>query len=266
MTLLCDRFYVGDMCTFLGLVKVLKADPEFRIRFDFERECVELESMMMAGVVGIGVRLIKGSGSVFVPSPTSRSDQCTLKVDSQSFLTALAKLNAVSYAYLSLRPDDDAAICIDIYDTTGQCMGTGTVTTLTMDDSGLEFLVTGPQDPSYPYEIIVTNTGAKWCTYIQAAAMETTVRYDHLKHLLIWSTSSVQSNVSLYLAVPPQNSADVQLCLFPSVVGILRTVFQVTQKHATTVSLHEDLPVRIVAELDAHGSFLRVYAGTKDDV
>ena len=264
MTPLHDRFYVGDVPAFLGLVKVLKADPEFRIRFDFGNQCLDLESMMMAGVVGIGVRLYKGAGGIFVESPTSRSDQCTLKVDSQSFLKALATLNTMSYAYLSLRTEDDAAICLDIYDAEGQCLGSGTVMTLTMDELDHEFLVTKPQDP-YPYEIMVTNTGATWCTYLQAAAAETTVRYDHHKQLLIWSTSSVQSKVSLYLAVPPQSSCDVQLCLFPSVVQILRTIFQVTHQRATTMSLHEELPVRIVADLDTRGSFLRVYAGTKDD-
>jgi hypothetical protein len=264
MTLLLDRFYVGDVSGFLGLLKVLKTDPEFRLRFDFGQHCLELESMMMAGVVGVGVRLHQGEGGIFVPSPTVREDHVIFRVDSQSFLKAMTALNPLTYAYLSLRPDEDSAICIDIYDGVGQCMGSAVVNTLTLDDSDREFLVTNHHEP-LSYAIKLKSTGRAWGTYLQAATTDTVIRYDSQMHVVHWETSNVHTRVSLHLGVSPQESPDVSVCLCPGVVSVLRTILQVVQKHPTTFSMHEDLPVCVTAVLDRQGSFLRVYAGTKDD-
>jgi hypothetical protein len=48
-------------------------------------------------------------------------------------------------------------------------------------------------------------------------------------------------------------------------LNILRGVLQVVTKYMTTLSISTELPVRLFARFDTVGSFIRVYAGTKDD-
>jgi len=266
MVLFADRFYVGDMPAFLGLVKLLKADPDFMLRFDFPRQCLELESIMMAGIVAVGSRLFQGSGGIFVVSPQSRTDECLLRVDSQAFSKAISTLNQVSYAYLSLQPGEEATLCIDAYTEENVCIGSAVLNTLAFDDDHKNFTVINQAHDDLPYSIIAENLGGTWARFLQSASIETTLHYDPRLQQLQWVTHDQHTRMSLHLPISPQPAtSEVQICLNPSVVTILRTVLQVTQKHSTTLAYSEDLPICLSASLDAQGSFIRIYAGTKDD-
>ena len=71
---------------------------------------------------------------------------------------------------------------------------------------------------------IVESGNARGCS------IDTVIRYDSKTQRLTWETQNQQSKIS----------------------------------HITTLSISDDLPVRLFAKFDT-SSFIRVYAGTKDD-
>jgi hypothetical protein len=267
MALLPDRFHIGDVPSFLALVKIIKTDPEFCLCFDFGSRCVEIESMLMAGVVAVGIRLVQDTSGILAPSPITRLDRITLRVDSGAFHQAVVGLNHVPYAYMSFGlTEEDAAIGLYTYNKQHVRLGSAIVSTLNLEEHDADFLVTNEeQREPLSYDVQVEQLGATWKAYMQSSAIDTVIRYIHEAQTIQWETKNQQTTVSLYLPVSVKNAPDVRVCILPSVLSILRSVLQVTSKQQTTLSIGEDLPVRLFAPLDTVGSFIRAYAGTKDD-
>jgi hypothetical protein len=264
--LLADRFYIGDVTTFMMLIKILKTDPEFCIAFDFGARRLDIESMLMAGVIGVGIRLVQGTNAIIVHSPMCRTDRVTFRMDSSAFHQAIVVLNHIPYAYMSISTnEEDDAICLYTYSKDHVNLGSAVVHSLNLEDHDTDFLVTNEDlREVLPYEVMIENPGTVWKSYIQASTIDTVIRYDNKTQRLTWETQNQQTKISLYLPVSTQYSSDIRVCLLPSVLNVLRTVVQVTSKHMTTLSISEDLPVRLFARFDTE-SFIRVYAGTKDD-
>jgi hypothetical protein len=267
MSLFVDRFYIGDVPKFMMLVKIIKMDPEFRICFDFTNRCLEIESMLMTGVVGIGIRLVQGTNGILVSSPIVRTDRMTLRMDSGAFHQAVLVLNHSPYAYMSISlNDDEDAICLYTYSREHVQMGSAEVHTLNLEDHDTDFLVVNDDKMAVmSYEVMIEQPGEIWKSYMQASTIDTVIRYNSKTQNITWETNNHQTKIALYLPVSVVYPADVHVCLLPSVLNILRNVLQVTQKYPTTLSIGEDLPVRIFASFDTYGSFIRAYAGTKDD-
>jgi len=268
MTLTPDRFYVGDVPTFLMLVKILKTDPEFCICFDFGCQRLEIESMMMSGLVAVGIRLVQGPAGIIVASPITRTDRITMRVDSNALYHTLSVLNNTQYAYMSLGLlEEDGAICIQVYSQSHVLMGSATMHTLNLEEHDTDFLVVHEETRApLSYDVIVENTGKTWRSYMQTPTVDATMRFSSKAKTISWETASPQSRICLVLpVVVGHNAPDVCICLLPVVVGVLRSVLQLTTNRMTTLSIGEDLPLRLFAPFDANGSFIRVYAGTKDD-
>jgi hypothetical protein len=267
MSLVTDRFYIGDVPTFMMIVKILKTDPEFCIGFDFGSRRLEIESMLMAGVIGVGIRLVQGTNAIIAPSPMSRTDRVTFRMDSSAFHQAIVVLNHIPYAYMSMGINkEDDAICLYTYNKDHVNLGSAVVQSLTLEEHDTDFLVTNEDlREALPYEVMIENLGTVWKSYIQASTIDTVIHYDSKTQRLTWETQNQQTKISLYLPVCIQCTSDVRVCLLPSVLNVLRTVIQVTSKHSTTLSISDDLPVRLFTRFDTYGSFIRVYAGTKDN-
>ena len=262
-----DRFYIGDVPSFLMLVKIIKADPEFRLALDFGNHCMEFESMFMAGVVGVGIRLVQGPNHIVAASTITRTDRITLRLDSGAFLQAIIVLNHVPYAYMSIcLNEEEDALCMDTYDKDHTKLGSAYIHTLNLEEHDTDFLVTDEEKrEALLYEVMITNLGSVWKTYMQASTIDTVIRYDSKTKNMAWETNHQQTKISLYLPVSVECMVDVRVCLLPAVSTIVRGVLQFTSKYNTTLSISDDLPVRIFAPLDTMGSFIRLYAGTKDD-
>jgi hypothetical protein len=270
MLLVDNRFYLGNVPGFLSLVKILNNDPEFRMAFDFGNDTLEIESMMMRGVIGLGLRLVKSVNGILVPSPTTRKDRVTLRIDSGAFQRTLMVLNSVPYAYMSLWIDqDDVSICVATYGSDQVQISSAVMSTLTLDDDDTAFMVTAnAMGDSLCYAMVVSHPSAIWRRYAQASTVDTVLRYSVDQHRLTWETRHQQTTMSLYLAMDSVHGVvknDIYVCLLPAVLNVLRSVLQATDKHVTTLSISDDLPVRLFTALDTVGSFVRVYAGTKDD-
>lgn len=268
MAFVPDRFYVGDVPTFLTLIKILKTDPECCVCFDFGCRRLEIESMMMAGVVAVGIRAVQGTKAIIVPSPISRTDRVTVRIDSNALFHAISILNNAPYAYMSLGLHaEENSICIHVYNQLHENLGSAFVHTLNLEEHDTDFLVVQEEKrPLLPYDVTVENPGKTWRSYMQASTIDTTLRFNSKAKTITWETNNPQTRICLVLPVTAQhNSPDVRICILPSVVALLRGVLQVASNRVTTLSIGEDLPVRLFASLDTCGSFIRMYAGTKDD-
>lgn len=267
MSLSDDRFYVGNVPTFLMLVKLIKVDPEFCLNMDFGRKQLEIESMLMAGVVGVGIRLVQGPQNIIRCSSMTRTDCVTLRIDSGALYEALLVLNKTPYAYMSLGlSPDDVQLSLEIYNKEHVHMGSATINTLDLEEHDAEFVVTNEEKrDSLVYDVTIDQPGSCWRSYLQASVIDTTILYNSKTQNLTWETSNIQTKIALYMPVAVQCPTDVRVCLLPTVLTILRSVLQVTAKHVTTLSISEDLPVRLFARFDLNGSFIRVYAGTKEE-
>ena len=143
MSCVPDRFYLDSAAVFLQLVRILKADQEFRLALDFGKSCLQLESMLLSGVVGVGVQLVQGVGGIVRPSHLTRRDRIVLRVDSGALHQTIAALNHVPYAYMSLGlTADDVGLCVSTYTADNVLVGTGTIQTLDLADQDADFLVT----------------------------------------------------------------------------------------------------------------------------
>jgi hypothetical protein len=270
MNLIDNRFYLGNVPGFLSLVKIISSDPEFRMAFDFGAKSIEFESMMMAGVIGLGIRLVKSTKGIIVPSPTTRTDRVTLRVDSGAFQRTLVSINSIPYSYMCIWIDpEEVSICIETYGSDQVRISYAIMSTMTLDEHDTDFLVTtNTMKDSLQYDFMVDHPGGTWRRYLQASAVDTVLRYTASKHEMTWETRNQHSTMSLYMTLNPTTinaKEDIYVCLLPSVVTILRTVLHATDKHSTIVSISDDLPIRLFSRLDTCGSFIRVYAGTKDD-
>jgi hypothetical protein len=274
MHLIDDRYYFGNVPGFLSLVKLLNNDPEFRLALDFGAGTLEIESMMMAGVIGMGIRLIKSPLGIIAPSPTTRTDRVTLKVDSAAFHRTFLGLNNVPYAYMSLWIVDDVCIHLETFGSDHVSVATATMNTMTLDEDDTDFVVTADtMKTKLHYDFIAKFPGSVWRRYVHASTVDTKVRYSVQQRRLTWQSTQDQTTMSLYLAIHPNPlvnetdrlDSDVLICLLPTVVAVIRSVLQTTDKYMVTISISDDLPIGLFAPLDSVGSFIRVYAGTKDD-
>jgi hypothetical protein len=240
-------------------------DSEFCLCFDFGNRCIEIESMLMASVVGVGVRLVQCEDGIIIPSTIVRNDRITLRLDSSAFHQAIVLVNGVPYTYMrmGLNTAEDA-ICLYTYNSLHVLLSEAVVQTLNLEDQDTDFIVVAQQE-DLAYEVQIEHVGATWKTYLQACTGDTVIRYTNKTQTLTWEISHQQTKVSLYLPVTVVSPTDVNVCLLPAVVNVLRNVLQITTKFTTSLSIGVDLPVRLFAPLDTHGSFIRVYAGTKDD-
>ena len=259
-----DRFYLGQVSTFLNLIKTLGHDPEFRIAFDFGKECVDLESMMMAGVVGVGIKFNKVPNGVFVPSPTTRRDRLTFRIDSVTFLKVLSTLGKLPYAYMSFHVVEDS-ILVQSYNCTHQVLGSASIHTINMEENDEDFVVVGGKVcESLEYPVSITALGSQWKKYLQSSSNDTTLRYNSRLNKISWETKDVLSKVSLYLPVENQNTyhEDVTVTFLPAVIQIIRGLF--LDRQHTTISMSEELPLRSLTTMDHECGFIRVYAGSKE--
>ena len=272
ITLHPDRFYVGDIQTFLKLVKLLKCDPECLLAFDFGTRCLEFESMMMAGVVAVGVRLKQCPGGIIVRSPVQRVDRVVMRIDTAALYSAAMGVSAIPYAFMSIAvAADGASIQMTTFDKTNRVMGDVRVCTLDKHDSDDgDFPIVNAQTGGQPlvYDVSATHDGPTWRRYLHTPTVDTVIHYDGPMKRLVWGTNSGQTRLSLYMSgtsVTSTYTGDIRICVLPSVTALLRTALQTTGKSPVTLSMSDDLPIRLVSPLDSAGSLLRMYAGTKED-
>jgi hypothetical protein len=228
---------------------------------------MEIESMIMAGVVGLGIRLVSGNMGIIVPSAATRVDRVTLRIDSNAFYQSVVAINRLAYAYMSMGvSEEEDSICLYTFDKHHVQLASAVVHTLTLEEQDMEFLVTN-EDRREPmlYDITVEHPGETWKSYLQASTIDMVIHYFHETQTIRWETNNLQSKIALYMSVSVACTKNVSVCLLPAVLNILRGVLQTTGKHKTQVSIGEDLPIRLFTSLDDNGSFIRVYAGTKDE-
>ena len=265
MSLKDDRFYLGDVPGFLAIIKLLTKDTEFCVAFDHAHNRIDLQAIMLAGAVGTGVRLCKHPGGIIVPSGCKRSDRCVLRVDSMALLRALVCLGKCQYAYMALWVNDND-IHIDAYTSEHDAAGSAVVHTLTVEDSDGDFSIVDGSMPALAYPVTVTQCANEWKRYMGAKG-EMGILFDHRHGRLCWTTRETLSRVVVHMPIrePSGHDQDIQLCLLPAVLEILRNVLQVAGGNPLAVSLSDDLPLKMRAQLDDSGSFMLVYAGTKDE-
>jgi hypothetical protein len=267
MSLQANRYYVGYVDSFIQIMKLVRSDPEFRIRFDFQNHSMDIECLLMSGIVGIGIHLVKGVGSILVPSPVTREDVVTIRVNSNSFLSVFVKLMSLSYAYLSIWTKENE-LCIEIYDGDHKVLGSGCVNTLTLEDGDDDFMIIEEESrEKLEYPIQESRPGSLWKTYFHAGTDEDTIiRCDVNQSCLTWTTRTTLTKICLNMnLVTSSSTVPVLVCILPSVVQQLKQIITVTAKQETTLSLCTELPIRMFTVLDTNGSFIRVYAGTKED-
>ena len=261
-----DRFYLDNAAVFLQLVRILKADQEFRMALDFGKSCLQLESMLLSGVVGVGVQLVQCVGGIVRPSLLTRRDRVVLRVDSGALYQTVVALNHVPYTYLSLGlTADDVGLCVSTYAAEHVVLGTGTVQTLDLAEQDADFLVTADALQLH-YPLCLEHPGHTFKKYLSTGTIDTVLHYRPLSRSMTWVTSNQQTRIELYMTVSSQCQDEVRICLLPAVTGLVQQFLQVAAQLPTQLALSNDLPVRLWIPLDRHGSFIRVYAGTKDDL
>jgi hypothetical protein len=270
MALQENRFYVGHVDSFIQIMKLVRNDPEFRIRMDFGLESMDIECLLMSGIVGIGIHLVKGEGAILVPSPVTRDDVVTIRVNSNSFLSVFVKLMSLSYAYISIWIKENE-LGIDTYDRDHNLLGSGCVRTLTLEDGDEDFMIIDEESREVlHYPIQETRLGSIWKTYFHAGTDEDTIiQYDMKQSQITWTTNTTLTRICLVMKMTgttqSRSMIPMQVCILPSVVQQLKQVIAVTCKNETTLSLCTELPLRMFTILDTNGSFIRVYAGTKEE-
>lgn len=268
ITLHPDRFYVGDIQTFLKLLKLLKCDPECCLAFDFGTRCIEFESFAMAGIVAVGVRLVQCTGGILVRSPVTRTDRVVMRIDTAALFAASMGLSAIPYAYMSIGiTADEDNIQMSAFDKAHTLLGKARVCTLDKHATDGDFPIVNDQTggQSLVYQVSAKQDGTTWRRYLHAPTVDTLIHYDGSMKRIVWGTNNNQTQLSLYMPVTSTHVGDIHIGLLPSVTALLRTALQTTGKTLVTLSISDDLPVRLVASLDTSGSVLRMYAGTKED-
>ena len=260
-----DHFGIGDVAGFLRIVRLLKVDSEFCLAFDFGLHHLEIQSMALGGVVGIGIHLVQSSVGILEPSPFVRSDRVVLRIDSGILYQTLLVLNKIEYERLSIGVNvDDDTIEVNIYDADCVKVGSATINTLQLNEHDTDFIII-KENQLFSYETTLCQSGKQWRTYLQPTTIDLTMIYNGTSKQLTWETRNTQSKIVLYMQTQCQASGDVRVCVLPAVIEVLRSLLQVTETHATTLSIRDDKPICMYSTLDTSGSFIRVYAGTKDD-
>jgi hypothetical protein len=236
--------------------------------FDHVQNRIDMQSMMLAGVVGTGIRLEKGPSSILAPSTMSDSSIYTLKVDSVSFLHVFVRLVKSGYTFISMHVTDGTSICMEAFNAEHTIIGSGIVNTLAVDNDECTFMITNADKMMImDYAVSITRKWEQWKPYFQASSTEDTfIGYDGTGKVT-WTTKSDMSTISLYThlsQVERPVSEMINICIVPSVVHLIRIIFQLSDKKNTRLSLSDDLPVRIFSPFDDNGSFIRMFAGTKD--
>lgn len=262
-----DRFYIGKVPIFLGVVKLMTQDKEFRIAFDFANKVLEMESMMMGGVVAAGVQLPQAPGGVLVPSPVTRSDRVTLRVDGGSLVRAMVALGRCKYAYISITVAEESEIHLEAFGSTHETLGSAKIDSLTLEEHDTEFPVAqNTLGASLEYPVEVTYSASVWKNYFPAGKQGLTVRYAHARQHLAVETRDTLTRVSLLLKLPKKvhHAEDVSATLVPAVVAIVRNVLIVPDAPLTLL-LHPQLPIQLHLDLGVGEGCVRMYAGTKEE-
>jgi hypothetical protein len=263
-----NQFCIGDINAFLAILKILRHDNEFTIRFDHTNGHVDIESMMLASVVAVGIHLVPGISNVFTESIMTKQSVDVFKIDSAAFLRVFIRLYKIKHTDIRIYVVDDVSICIEsFYDTLK--VGSGVISTVDMntEEAGLFQITKSDEEIGMSYLFSIIRTWKDLSPFFQASTSEETkIAYVANSDQLTWTSSSDDNSINLYshLNNIERTNENMRVCLLPSVVQLIRTVFQFTEKRETRLSLDSELPVCMFTKLSDDGSFIRLFAGTKE--
>ena len=264
-----DRFRIADVSAFMSLIKILRNDNEFHIRFDHTNGHIDIESMMMAGIVAVGIHIIPSDSGMFTCHNMTRNTIDTFRVDSAGFLRVFVRLFKLKHEYFQLYVVDDTSICIEcIHD--NMVVGSGTINTLDVDGDDSELFRITQDEMDMSFSLCMTRKWSEWKPFFQATMSEdTTISYTAGMDKLVWTTADITSKIMMNSRVDgkEQNScSSVDVCILPSIVRLVRNIMQFSDKSDTTVSLDTELPLSIYSRMDTmtNGGFIRILAGTKE--
>lgn len=261
-----NRFRISNINAFLSILKILRNENEFTIRFDHGNGHVDIESMMLASVVAVGIHFVPGDNSMFTCSMMTTETKNTLRIDSATFLRVFVRLYKIKHTLIQLYVSDDTSLCIECFDGDRK-VGSGIVNTIDIDMNDSELFQIIQPDMDMSYSVKMSKKWTELSPFFQASSTEeTTISYTANSDRLVWKSKDDSSQVVLYTDLTESERAqeNVQICVLPSVVKLVRTVLQFVEKLPITLSLSTELPLYAHAVIDSDGSFIRVFAGTKE--
>ena len=263
-----NRFIISNIGGFLSLLKILRNENEFTIRFNHGNGHIDIESMMLASVVAVGLHFVPGENNMFTFSNSSMTDYKinTLRIDSATFLRVFVRLYKIKHTRIQLHVLEETSLCIECFDGDMK-VGSGTVNSIDIDSTDSEYFQILQPDMCMSYTIIISRKWTELSPLFQASSTEeTTVSYKGSSDKLSWTSKDDSSVVTLYtdLSEKERSVESVEICLLPSVVKLVRTILQFVEKRSITLSLSTELPLFSEASMDDSGSFIRLFAGTKE--
>jgi hypothetical protein len=256
-----STFFIGDAPKFLNILSLFKGDAEFRMRLNYHDGSMDLEAVLLSGVVAIGVRLIpEGPEGVLVRSKALRARPTPLAVslETQTVTKTLALLCKRPSAYMSISGDVES-IVIRAYDADETCSAQSTICTVVRnDEEDVEFKIF---DTELSYQVTHTMAGTRWKDYLPEG--EVCIRHEALSSRFVFRLVDVLSTTEMYLpSILPHT--DVQITMLPEVAKLLRQSVAVCPREQVTIGMDTDLPVFLHVPIGTGGA-LRMFLGTKEE-
>jgi hypothetical protein len=256
-----STFYIGDAPKFLSILNLFKGDAEFRLRFNYDDGTMDLEAILLSGIVGIGIKLVpEGPEGILVQSSLLRSRPVPLIVslETQTITKTLALMCKRPSAYMSIYGDTEN-VTISAYEHDDTCIAQSIIHTIARnEEEEVEFKIFATE---MVYPVTHTMVGLRWKEYLPDG--EVCIRHEGVARRFVFRVTDVLSTVELYLpsSLP---LPDVQITMLPEVSRLFKQTVSINVKENVTVCLDTDLPVFIQVPLGAAGA-LRMYLGTKED-
>lgn len=259
-----STFFIGDAPKFLAVLNLFKGDAEFRIRFNYDDGSIDLEAILLSGVVGIGVRLVpEGPCGILVKSCAlePRSVPLVVSLETHTVTKTLTLLCKRPSAYMSIHGETEN-ITIRAFEQDDICIAQSIIHTVVRnEEEEVEFKIFSTV---MEYPVTHTMLGQRWREYLPDG--EVCIRYESVARRFVFRLIDVLSTIELYLpATTPQvTTTDAQVTMLPEVSKLLKQVVSVCPREEVTVCLDTELPVFIHVPLGTAGA-IRMYLGTKED-
>jgi hypothetical protein len=253
-------FFIGDTAKFLNVLNLFKGDAEFRLRLNYDDGSIDLEAILMSGIIAIAAHIVpEEADGILVYSPLLRSRPIPLVVclETQTITKTLTLLCKRPSAYMSIHGDTEK-IVIRAYDHDDSCTAESTINTIVRnDEEDVEFKIFSTE---LEHAVTHTMVGNRWKDFLPDG--EVNIRHESIAKRFVFRLVDVLCTTELYLpsTLP---LGDVNVTMLPEVVKLFKQVVTVCPREEVTVCLDSNLPVFINVPLGSGG--LRVYLGTKED-
>jgi hypothetical protein len=256
-----STFYIGDASKFLNILNLFKGDAEFRMRLNYHDGSMDLEAVLLSGVVAIGVRLLpEGPEGVLVRSSALRSRPTPLVVclETQTVTKTLALLCKRPSAYMSISGNVESVV-IRAYDADESCSAQSTICTVVRnEEEEVDFKIF---DTELSYQVTHSMSGTRWKDYLPEG--EVCIRHEALSSRFVFRLVDVLSTIELYLPSTLPHT-DVQITMLPEVAKLLRQTVSIFLRENVTIGMDTELPVFLHVPIGTGGA-LRMFLGTKEE-